>query len=93
VVRSDGQIGEYAFGAPLKRTILAQEGLDLERIDRLAQAGIRYFADPTDSSFCLPTCSWVLQQPPGRMVPIRTLSAALSAGYTPCSECRPARQS
>lgn len=90
VVRSDGHIGEYAFGAPLKRTILATEGLDLERIDRLAHTGVRYFADPQGRSFCLPTCAWVLQQPADSMLPLRTLSAALSAGYAPCSDCRPA---
>lgn len=90
VVRSDGQIGEYAFGAPLKRKILASEGLDLERIERLAQAGIRYFADPKGRSFCLPTCSWVLEQPDGALLPLRSLHAALAEGYAPCSECRPA---
>jgi O-6-methylguanine DNA methyltransferase len=90
VVRSDGQIGEYAFGSPMKRAILASEGLDLERVERLAQAGIRYFGDPKDHSFCLPTCSWVLEQPPESMVPLRSLAAAKAGGYRPCSECRPA---
>lgn len=90
VVRSDGQIGEYAFGSSLKRAILAAEGLDVERVDRLAQAGIRYFADPQGHSFCLPTCSWVLEQPDGALVPLRTLQAALAGGYEPCTSCRPA---
>ena len=90
VVRSDGQIGEYAFGAPMKRAILASEGLDLARIERLAREGIRYFADPEGRSFCLPTCSWVLEQPAGSLLPLRSLRTALSEGYTPCSECRPA---
>src|SRR5438132_3572934 len=31
VVKSDGQIGEYAFGAPMKRALLASEGLDRAR--------------------------------------------------------------
>lgn len=90
VVRSDGQIGEYAFGSSMKRAILASEGLDLERIERLAQAGVRYFADPDGHTFCLPTCAWVLEQPPGAMLPLRSLDAARAGGYEPCSSCRPA---
>lgn len=90
VVRSDGAIGEYAFGTALKRAILASEGLDLERVDRLAEAGVRFVADPKDRSFCLPTCSWVRERPLDTLMQIRTLAAALAAGYTPCSDCRPA---
>lgn len=90
VVRSDGQVGEYAFGPAMKRAILAAEGLDLERIERLAQAGIRFFADPKDRSFCLPTCSWVLEQPQDALLPLRSLAAARAGGYEPCSACRPA---
>jgi O-6-methylguanine DNA methyltransferase len=89
VVRSDGRLGEYAFGSSLKRAILASEGLDVERIDRLARAGIRYFGDPKDHTFCLPTCSWVLEQPDGALLPLRSLQSALDGGYEPCSSCRP----
>ncbi|MGE3270067.1 MAG: methylated-DNA--[protein]-cysteine S-methyltransferase [Chloroflexota bacterium] len=89
VVRSDGQIGEYAFGSEMKRAILASEGLDLERVEQLAQQGVRFVADTSCQSFCLPTCYWVLQQPAEVLLPLRSLAAAREAGYRPCQDCRP----
>lgn len=35
VVRTDGRIGDYAFGTPAKRTILTTEGIDLDELERV----------------------------------------------------------
>ena len=90
VVKSDGQIGEYAFGPSLKRQLLASEGLDLGRIDALAQAGIRFVADLAGDEYCLPTCRWVRDKAPSELRRLPSVAAAQAAGYRPCSDCRPA---
>src|SRR3972149_3972784 len=38
IVRSDGLIGDYAWGSAIKRAVLAAEGLDPEEIERLGAA-------------------------------------------------------
>ena len=46
VVRTDGSIGQYSLGGPEnKRTILAAEGLDLESMQELASAGVRFIGN------------------------------------------------
>ena len=42
VVRSDGQLGEYAYGTDAKTGMLAYEGLDTDWLTRLAQARTRF---------------------------------------------------
>jgi O-6-methylguanine DNA methyltransferase len=90
VVRSDGQIGEYAFGPARKRALLAAEGLDIGRLEALAQAGIRFIGDPADHSYCLPTCRGVTYQPQDRLLLLPSVKAARAAGLAPCDWCRPA---
>ncbi len=90
VVRSDGQLGEYAYGPARKRTLLAAEGLDIERYESLARAGVRFIGDPTDHFFCLPTCRGVSGQPLERFVMLPSAKAAQAAGLLPCDWCRPA---
>jgi O-6-methylguanine DNA methyltransferase len=90
VVKSDGQIGEYAFGPSMKRALLASEGLDLAWIEALARAGIRFVGDDATGEFCLPTCQWVRDKAPSELRRLPSASAAQAAGYRPCSDCRPA---
>ena len=90
VVKSDGQLGEYAFGPSMKRTLLASEGLDLGRIEALARAGVRFVGPLSDEEYCLPTCRWVRDKAPSELRPFASVAAAQSAGYRPCSDCRPA---
>ena len=55
VVKTDGHIGEYGPGGPAaKRELLRQEGLDPDRLDELADAGIRYLGDPVELGVLLP---------------------------------------
>lgn len=41
VVRTDGRVGHYAFGRPMKLRLLAWEGIDPEALERDALAGRR----------------------------------------------------
>ena len=90
VVKSDGQLGEYAFGPSLKRALLTSEGLDLGRVEALARAGIRFVADLAGDEYCLPSCRWVRNKPPSELRPLPSVAAAQAAGYRPCTDCRPA---
>ena len=90
VVRSDGMIGQYSLGGPEnKRTILAAEGLDPDRLETEARAGIRFVGSDTTGAVCLPTCRHARRIMPTHRVPFRSLSAALTAGYRTCKVCRP----
>jgi O-6-methylguanine DNA methyltransferase len=90
VVKSDGQIGEYAFGPSMKRALLASEGLDLAWIEALGRAGVRFVGDDATGEFCLPTCQWVRDKAPSELRRLPSAAAAQAAGYRPCSDCRPA---
>ncbi len=90
VVRSDGRIGEYAFGSRLKRTVLAAEGVDVEGLDALARAGIHYHGSDTTRIYCLPTCRNARRISPKHRVAFRSAGEACAAGYRPCEVCRPA---
>jgi O-6-methylguanine DNA methyltransferase len=90
VVRSDGTIGEYSLGGPEnKRTILATEGLDPDRLETEARSGVRFVGSDTTGAVCLPTCRHARRITPAHRVPFRSLSAALAAGYRTCRVCRP----
>ncbi len=90
VVRSDGMLGQYSLGGPEnKRTILAAEGLDPDRLEAEARAGIRFVGSDTTGAVCMPTCHNAKRITPRHRVPFRSLTAALAAGYRPCRVCRP----
>jgi O-6-methylguanine DNA methyltransferase len=89
VVHSDGHIGNYIFGSERKRAVLEAEGAGPDVIERLASAGVHYFADDRDGTFCLPTCGGMHLRNDPQLKPYRSEQAALAAGYRPCSSCRP----
>ena len=90
VVRSDGMIGQYSLGGPEnKRTILSAEGLDPDRLEAEARAGIRFVGSDTTGAVCLPTCHNAKRITPAHRVPFRSMPAAVAAGYRPCRVCRP----
>ena len=90
VVRSDGTIGQYSLGGPEnKRTILAAEGLDPDRLEAEARAGIRLVGSDTTGIVCLPTCRNARRITGAHRVPFRSLGAAIGAGYRSCKVCRP----
>ncbi len=90
VVRSDGTIGQYSLGGSHnKRTILAAEGLDPDKLEIEARTGIRFVGSNTTHVVCLPTCHNAKRITGAHRVPFRSLWNAASAGYRPCRECRP----
>ncbi len=90
VVRSDGSIGQYSLGGPdNKRIILAAEGLDPDRLETGARAGVRFVGSDTTRIVCFPTCHAAKRIQPSHQVPFRSLGQAATAGYRPCRSCRP----
>lgn len=89
VVRSDGQIGNYGLGVPMKRALLSAEGVDIARLERLADAGVRYIGSDTTTVFCVPSCLHARRIRTAHEVRFRTEAAALGAGYRPCPHCTP----
>jgi O-6-methylguanine DNA methyltransferase len=89
IVRSDGLIGDYAWGSAVKRAALAAEGLDPGAFERLARGGMRYLGSDTTRIVCLPTCGHARRITERHRVAFASLEAAGDAGYRPCRVCRP----
>ena len=92
VVRSDGTIGQYALGAPMKRELLDGEGVDVEGIEALAATGIRFVGSDTTRIFCVPTCHDARRVTERHEVTFRNANEARAKGYRPCWHCRPAEE-
>jgi O-6-methylguanine DNA methyltransferase len=92
VVRSDGMIGNYALGAPMKRELLDTEGVDVEGIEQLAASGVRYVGSDTTHVFCVPTCHDARRVTERHRVTFRSERDATTRGYRPCKHCRPAEE-
>ena len=91
VVRLDGTIGQYGLGGPAnKRTILSAEGIDLERVERLARQGTRFVGSGTTHIYCLPTCRHARRITPIHQQSFHSLEDAEAVGYRACKVCRPA---
>ncbi len=91
VVPSDLHLGSYSCGGPeQKRQALASEGLDVDRLERLAAAGVRYLGNDTTHVFCTPSCAAARRIRPSHEVRFRSEHEARAVGYRPCSVCRPA---
>lgn len=89
VVRSDGRIGDYVWGGPVKRTILTSEGLDVAEVERLGAAGVVFTGSDTTHIFCVPTCRDARRTTAAHTVRFRSAAAAAAAGYRPCLHCDP----
>ncbi len=91
VVRTDGMIGNYGGGGPeAKAQILNLEGVELKRLQRLAQAGLRYEGVRSTKVFCFPTCYHGRRVKEENFVFFHDEAEARAAGYRPCKDCRPA---
>ncbi len=91
VVRSDGVIGNYGGGGPeAKKQILSLEGVQLARLQKLAQSGFRYEGVRTTRIFCFPTCYHGRRAREDNFVFFHDEAEARAAGYRPCKDCRPA---
>jgi O-6-methylguanine DNA methyltransferase len=90
VVRTDGSIGQYSLGGPEnKRTILAAEGLDPDRMEDAARRGERLLGCASTKIVCWPTCRTGRHMLERNRRPFRSLAEAGAAGYRPCKICRP----
>lgn len=90
VVRSDGHIGNYAFGSEAKRAVLAAEGAAPDVLETIASSGIRFLGDTADRTFCLPTCGGMhLRIKQHRHLLFHSEREAVAAGFEPCDSCRP----
>jgi O-6-methylguanine DNA methyltransferase len=89
VVRSDGQVGDYVWGGPVKRTILTAEGIDIAEVEKLGAAGVHYTGSDTTHIFCVPTCKDARRTTPAHTVRFKSAAAARAAGYRPCLHCVP----
>lgn len=90
VVRSDGRIGNYGAGGPTaKRAVLAAEGVDVEELEQLPNAGVRFIGSDTTRVYCYPSCRNARRITAPHRVPLRTGDAARRAGFRACKVCRP----
>jgi len=90
VVRTDGRIGNYAYGTPMKRALLEHEGVDTRAIETTAGRGVRLVGSDTTRIFCYPTCRHARRIDETHRVEFHSESEAEAAGYRPCKVCRPA---
>jgi len=82
VVKSDGTIGNYAFGSPMKQSLLEHEGM--------TEFGpLRYVGSDTTGIFCFPTCRHARRIAGDHRVEFTSPQRAESAGYRACKVCRP----
>jgi O-6-methylguanine DNA methyltransferase len=89
VVRSDGMLGQYGWGAPAKRVILAYEGLDPDTTEDLARHGVALVGSDETGIYCYPSCRNARQIPTRQRVPLRSARQAAARGLAPCPGCRP----
>jgi O-6-methylguanine DNA methyltransferase len=89
VVRSDGTLGQYGWGAPAKRVMLAYEGLDPDETEELARHGVTLVGSDTSPAYCYPSCQNARSIPAGHRVTFRSPRDAAAHGYRPCRVCRP----
>lgn len=90
VVRSDGHLGEYSLGGPHNKVgLLSHEGVDLGHLVELAEHHVRVQGDPSTGVYCLPSCHVIRGSGQWNVMDFKSTSAARSAGFEPCPECRP----
>ena len=90
VVRTDGRIGDYAYGSPMKRQLLEHEGLNPDAVETTARSGIRLVGSDTTGIYCFPTCRHAKRITDLHRVEFRSEEAAEADGYRACKVCRPA---
>ena len=89
VIRSDGALGQYVFGAPLKERLLRGEDVDVDEVNTMAARGVHFVGSDVTGVVCYPTCGAARRTAPGHRHGFATLPKAVAAGYRPCENCRP----
>lgn len=88
VVRGDGVIGNYIFGAEVKRALLTEERANIDRLAKLGKQGIKFVGSDTTHIFCFPTCRYNVSD--AHLQTFHSETEARARGYRPCKVCRPA---
>ena len=86
VVKSDGSVGNYAFGPQMKARLLAHEGMDPTLF---APGSPRYVGSDTTGIYCFPTCRNARRISAQHRIEFRFSGVAEDAGYRACEVCRP----
>ena len=92
VIGSEGDLTGYAGGkTSLKEKLLLLEGVPVHHVRKEYRVERRdmYLLAPGDSEYCLPTCPSQLKLPLGTPTLFGSRERAESAGYRPCTTCRP----
>lgn len=89
VVPTAGGIGKYAFGTPLKRTLLMREGVAVDEIEKYEREGVRYLGSRSTNIYCFPTCRDARRVQLRNRVMLASIAEASAAGFRPCRHCRP----
>lgn len=89
VGKSDGHLGDYAYGQTMKRDLLRAEGLNPEAVESLAERGVRFVGSRNGGEYCHPTCRYAKRILEENRIEFRSRSQAETAGYRPCKVCRP----
>ncbi len=89
VVRSDGHIGEYSFGAGWKQKLLEGEHVNVEQLEENANSGRRYLGSTSTHIFCYSTCRNARRITTKNQRWFPAISKAVDSGYRPCKVCRP----
>lgn len=89
VVPTNGGIGNYGYGAEMKRRLLKAEGAPVEELETLAARGIRYVGSKTTKIFCFPTCRDARRIQDQNRIPFHDAKEAARHGFRPCKRCTP----
>jgi len=90
VSKSDGHVGNYAYGPQMKRALLSAEGLDPDAAESLADRNVRYTGSDTTHIYCHPSCHAAQRTKVSHTVEFKSAGDARKRGYRPCKLCRPA---
>ncbi|GAA3763213.1 methylated-DNA--[protein]-cysteine S-methyltransferase [Salinactinospora qingdaonensis] len=89
VIRTDGALSNYVFGAAVKERLLLGENANLGEVRELARSGVFYLGSDTTGVVCFPSCSHARRITAGHRHGFATLEGARAEGYRPCRDCRP----
>ena len=89
VVKSDGTIGNYAFGPSVKKDLLEAEGLDVEGMESDASAGRVMSGSDTTKIYCYPSCRHARRTMEKHTRWFGSARQATEEGYRACKVCRP----
>lgn len=89
VVPNGGGVGNYGWGPEMKRTLLREEGVPVDELDRLAREHIRYVGSSTTHIYCFPTCRYARRIKDENRVSLHDEEDAARKGFRPCLACRP----